>query len=67
MTFCVLYGLFTNFNVVIIATYAHILPNEKYRKYRVIIVSESKISRNIVWTLKKIWGGPVFKVKHSSS
>ena len=37
-------------NVVIFATYAHILPNEKYR---VIIVSKPKISCNIVWTLKK--------------
>ena len=40
-------------NVVIPAIYAHILPNEKYRKYRVIIVSKPKISCNIVWTLKK--------------
>ena len=30
------------------------LPNRKYRKYRVIIVSKPKISCNIVWTLKKI-------------
>ena len=29
------------------------LPNRKYRKYRVIIVSKPKISCNIVWTLKK--------------
>ena len=29
------------------------LPNGKYRKYRVIIVSKPKISCNIVWTLKK--------------
>ena len=40
-------------NVVIRATYAHILPNEKYLKYRVIIASKPKISCNIVWTLKK--------------
>ena len=30
------------------------LPNRKYRKYRVIIVSKPKILCNIVWTLKKI-------------
>ena len=29
------------------------LPNRKYRKYRVIIVSKPKISCNIVWTQKK--------------
>ena len=28
------------------------LPNRKYRKYRVIIVSKPKISCNIVWTQK---------------
>ena len=27
-------------NVVIPAIYAHVLPNKKYRKYRVIIVSK---------------------------
>ena len=37
-------------NAVIRATYAHILPNEKYR---VIIVLKPKISCNIVWTQKK--------------
>ena len=40
------------------------LPNRKYRKYRVIIVSKPKISCNIVWTLKKDivkgWLGPYF-------
>ena len=41
-------------NVIIRATYMHILPNEKYRKYRVIIVSKPKILCNIVWALKKI-------------
>ena len=35
-------------NVVIRATYAHILPNEKYRKYRVINVSKPKILCNRV-------------------
>ena len=40
-------------NVVIRATYTYILPNEKYRKYRAIIVSKPKILCNIVWTLKK--------------
>ena len=40
-------------NDVFLATYGHILPNEKYRKYPVIIVSKPKISCNIVWTLKK--------------
>ena len=40
-------------NVVFPAIYSHLLPNRKYRKYRVIIVSKPKISCNIVWTLKK--------------
>ena len=40
-------------NVVIPAIYTHILPNENYCKYRVIMVSKPKISCNIVWTLKK--------------
>ena len=40
-------------HVVIPAICAHILPNEKYRKYCVIIISKPKISCNIVWTLKK--------------
>ena len=41
-----LYGLFHKFhaNVAFPAIYAHLLPNRKYRKYRVIIVSKPKIS-----------------------
>ena len=46
-------------NIVIIATYAHILSKEKYR---VIIVSKPNVSCNIVWTQKKDivqgWFGP---------
>ena len=51
----VLYGLFHKFhaNVAFPAIYAQLLPNRKYRKYCVIIVSKPKISCNIVWTLKK--------------
>ena len=56
MILFVLYELFHKFyaNVAFPAIYAHFLPNRKYRKYRVIIVSKPKISCNIVWTLKKI-------------
>ena len=55
MILFVLYRLFHKFhaNVAFPAIYAHFLPNRKYRKYRVIIVSKPKISCNIVWTLKK--------------
>ena len=52
MILFVLYGLF-HANVAFPAIYAHFLPNPKYCKYRVIIVSKPKISCNIVWTLKK--------------
>ena len=51
MILFVLYGLFTSFNVAFPAN-AHFLPNRKYCKYRVIIVSKPKILCNIVWTLK---------------
>ena len=56
MILFLLYGLFHKFhaNVAFPAIYAHFLPNRKYRKYCVIIESKSKISCNIVWTLKKI-------------
>ena len=55
MILFVLYGLFHKFhaNVAFPAIYAHFLPNLKYCKYRVIIVSKPKISCNIVWTQKK--------------
>ena len=56
MILFVLYGLFHKFH----AKMSHFLqfrriflPNRKYRKYRVIIVSKPKILCNIVWTLKK--------------
>ena len=50
MILFVLYGLFHKFhaNVAFPAIYAHFLPNRKYRKYRVIIVSKPKILCNIV-------------------
>ena len=46
MILFVLYGLFHKFhaNVAFPAIYAHFLPNRKYRKYRVSIVSKPKIS-----------------------
>ena len=55
MILFVLYGLFHKFhaNVAFPAIYAHFLPNRKYRKYCVIILSKLKISCYIVWTLKK--------------
>ena len=50
MILFVLYELFHKFhaNLAFPAMYAHLLPNRKYRKYRVIIVSKPKISCNIV-------------------
>ena len=70
MILFVLYGLFHKFhaNVAFPAIYAHFLPNRKYRKYRVIIVSKPKISCNIVWTQKNDiaqgWSKDTFCARH---
>ena len=55
MILFVLYRLFHKFHAYVAfpAIYTHFLPNQKYHKYRVIIVSKPKISWNIVWTQKK--------------